>query len=141
MKKDFTILIADRNQHVREFLKREMTADGYRVRLAKNCREVLEWVSCHEDLDLLILDTDLPDTYEWVILEKLKECMPTLPVVVHTYLSDYVNHQDILYTTALVEKRGSSVELLKKVVFDILQKSSPQRIQASKNNEPHSEKS
>jgi DNA-binding NtrC family response regulator len=141
MKKDFTILIADRNRHVREFLKREMTEDGYLVRLAKNCREVLECVSCHEDLDLLILDTDLPDTDEWIILEKLKECMPTLPVVVHTYLSAYVNHQDILNTTTLIEKRGSSVESLKKVVFDTLRKSSPQRIQASKDNEPHSEES
>lgn len=39
----FTILIADRNSNVREFLKREMMTEGYRVRLAKDSREVLKW--------------------------------------------------------------------------------------------------
>ena len=43
MKKDITILIADRNPHVRKFLQREMTTAGYRVQLADTAREVLKW--------------------------------------------------------------------------------------------------
>lgn len=35
MAKKFTILTADRNRNVREFLKREMIAEGYRVKVAK----------------------------------------------------------------------------------------------------------
>ena len=37
----FTILIADRNRHVREFLRRELMAEDYCVEVAKDGREVL----------------------------------------------------------------------------------------------------
>ena len=123
MEKEFTILIADRNRHVRELLKREMRAEGYRVRLAKNGREVLEQVYRYEPLDLLILDLDLPDAGEVAVLESIEDRIPTLPVVVHTFLSDYANNRCVLGTAVFVEKKGSSIESLKKVVFEVLHNS------------------
>ncbi len=122
MGRQFTILISDRNRNVREFLKREMLAEGYRVRLAKSGREVLEWAYHHESIDLVILDLDLPDASEMAILGKLEDRIPTLPVVIHTFLSDYDNHPAVLNAAALVEKEGNSVERLKKVVAEILGK-------------------
>ena len=122
MEKEFTILVADRNRHVREFLKREMMAEGYRVRLAKNGREALKWIYHHEPLDLLILDLDLPDVSELAILKKLDDRVPALPVVVHTLLSDYANHPALSGAAAFVEKAGNSIERLKKVVFETLHK-------------------
>ena len=89
MKKDFTLLIADRNPHVRTFLQREMTAAGYRVRLADNGREVLKWAFQGEPLDMIILDPDLPDADETHMLEHLLDRIPMLPVIMHTYLSEY----------------------------------------------------
>jgi DNA-binding NtrC family response regulator len=129
--KEFTILIADRNRHVRELLKREMMAEGYRVRLAKNGREVLEQVYQYEPLDLLILDLDLPDAGEVAILESIEDRIPTLPVVVHTFLSDYTNNRAVLSTAVFVEKKGSSIESLKKVVFDVLHNFNSRRMNAS----------
>jgi len=120
--RQFTILISDRNRNVREFLKREMLAEGYRVRLAKSGREVLEWAYHHESIDLVILDLDLPDASEMAILGKLEDRIPTLPVVIHAFLSDYDNHPSVLNAAALVEKEGNSVERLKKVVAEILGK-------------------
>ncbi|MCK5722800.1 MAG: response regulator [Gammaproteobacteria bacterium] len=122
MGRQFTILISDRNRNVREFLQREMMAEGYRVRLAKSGREVLEWAYHHESIDLVILDLDLPDASEMAILEKLEDRIPTLPVVIHAFLSDYDNHPAVLNAAALVEKEGNSVERLKKVVAEILGK-------------------
>ncbi len=122
MGRQFTILISDRNRNVREFLKREMLAEGYRVRLAKSGREVLEWAYHHESIDLVILDLDLPDASEMAILGKLEDRIPTLPVVIHAFLSDYDNHPSVLNAAALVEKEGNSVERLKKVVAEILGK-------------------
>ena len=43
MKKEYTILIADRNPNVRGLLKRELENEGYLVKMAKNAREVLDW--------------------------------------------------------------------------------------------------
>ncbi len=122
MEKEFKILVADRNQHVREFLKRELMAEGYRVGLAKNVQEVLKKVYHSETLDLLILDPDLPGGEGLSLFKKLQDRIPVLPVVVHTYLKDYTNHTDILSEVAFVEKSGSSVEGLKKMVYEILRK-------------------
>ncbi len=120
MKKNFTILIADRNPHVRMFLQREMTAAGYRVRLADTGREVLKRAFQGEPLDLIILDPDLPDADEAHVLEHLLDRIPVLPVVVHTYALEYGDvskDRDCLF---FVEKRGSSVERLKQVVHETL---------------------
>ncbi len=127
MKEPFTILIADRNPHVRRFLKREMMAEGYEVRLARSAREVLELVLNPEHLDLLILDLDFPDASELDILQKLQERFPVLPVVVHTFLSEYVDHSFVLSSAAFVEKEGSNIDRLKTVVRELLRKSYPQK--------------
>ena len=99
-----------------------MMAEGYRVRLAKSGREVLEWAYHQEFIDLVILDLDLPDSSEMAILAKLEDRIPTLPVVIHAFLSDLDNHPAVLNAAALVEKEGNSVERLKKVVSEILGK-------------------
>lgn len=122
MEKEFKILVADRNQNVREFIKRELMAEGYRVGLAKNVQEVLKKVYQPETLDLLILDPDLPGTDKLSLLKELQDRIPALPVVVHTYLTDYTDHTNILSDLAFVEKSGSSIEGLKKMVHEILRK-------------------
>ena len=120
MEKKSIILIADRNRNVREFLMREMTKEGYSIRVAKNGREVLECVSHHHLIDLLILDLDLPDVSEIEIMEKLNKRIPPLPVIVHSFLSDYNNHLDSLNAAAYVEKEGDSIYRLKEVVSRLL---------------------
>ena len=138
MKKEFTILIADRNRHVREFLRREMIKEGYQVREAKNGKEVLRKVYNHEHLDLLIMDPDLPDVSISTIFEKLENRIPTLPVVIHGFPPDYIDKPDILKKTPFVEKRGDSIEHLKRVVFDILWKSHPDKFEPNQEIESQS---
>ena len=122
LEKKIKILIADRNSNVREFLRREMLAEGYSVELAENGREVLKWAYHREPADLLILDPDLPDAEESLLLKKLKQRIPYLPVVFHTFFSDYLSASKIINPTEFVEKGGSSIEKLKKVVTEILNK-------------------
>lgn len=120
MKKEFNILIADRNPHVREFLKREMTADGYRVQLAENARQLFKWIHHNDHLDLLIIDPDLPDTDVSSLLFQLRGQFPLLPVVVHTLLTEKFDHSGSWSDFPFVEKQGGSIEFLKKLVVDIL---------------------
>ena len=120
MKTNITLLIADRNPHVRKFLQREMTAAGYRVQLADNAHEVIKRAFSREPLDLFILDPDLPDADESKMLHHLLNRVPTLPVVVHTYASEYGDAFKDMEELFFVEKGGSSVERLKQVVYDIL---------------------
>ena len=120
MKKDFTILIADRNRYVRKFLHREMISAGYRVLLAKNAREVIKWTFHHDPLDLIVLDPDLPDNEDLRMLDDILDRIPALPVIVHTYGSEYGRNPKNMNSVVFVEKSGSSVEHLKQIVCEIL---------------------
>ena len=119
-KQDITILIADRNSHVRKFLQREMTAAGYQVQLADNACQVIKWAFNREPLDLVILDPDLPDADESDMLHHLFNRVPALPVVMHTYASEYGDVSKDMEGIYFVEKKGSSIERLKQVVNEIL---------------------
>lgn len=127
MHEPFKILIVDRNPHVREFLRREMMSEGYRVGLAKNARETLKWIDRYRAFDLLIIDPDLPDASELDILDKLQNCIPILPVIVHTFLPDCKSHSFVLNYAAFVEKEGSNIDALKTAVLEMLRKSYPER--------------
>ena len=120
MKTNFTILIADRNPHVRTLLEREMTAAGFRIHLADNAREVIKWAFQSDSPDLIILDPDLPDADETLMLEHLLDRIPMMPVVMHTYLSEYDIGLKDKKNVVFVEKGGRSVERLKRVVYETL---------------------
>ena len=116
------IVIADRNPHVRRFLKRELEAEGYRIRLAESGVEVLKWAFHPDPLDLVILDPDLPDTVAAQLINKLKDRIPPLKVVIHAFLSDYAAPHDKLSADAFIEKGAYSIESLKKVIRDLNRK-------------------
>jgi DNA-binding NtrC family response regulator len=115
VKENFTILIADRNPHVRQLLQREMTAEGYRVRLAYSVDEVLKWAYHQDPLNLIIVDPDLPGADEKKMLPHLLDRIPALPVVVHAYFLEDHNGLDELNDLIFVKKGGSSIERLKQV--------------------------
>ena len=117
MESEFTILIADRNSHVREFLKREMTEAGFRVLQAEKGRDVIDMVFNCESLRLVILDPDLPDMDEAVLLKKLGDRIPALPVVVHAFQPEETEYSRYLKDTEFVEKGGRSIERLKQLVI------------------------
>ena len=118
MQEPYTILIADRNPHVRKLLQREMTAEGYRVRLADNAGEVLKWAFHQEPLNMIIVDPDLPGADEKKMLRHLLDRIPALPVIVHSYPSEFNNGVNHLDDVVFVQKGGSSIERLKQVVSD-----------------------
>jgi DNA-binding NtrC family response regulator len=116
VKEPFTILIADRNPHVRKLLQREMIAEGYRVRLADNAGEVLKWAFHQEPLNMIIVDPDLPGADEKKMLHHLLDRIPALPMVVHSYPSEFNNGLNAMDDVVFVQKGGSSIERLKQVV-------------------------
>lgn len=127
MNNTYSILIADRNRHIRDFLRREMLAAGYHPELAKDGREVLKWIRSGEIFDLIILDPDLPDAGEIKILKTLQDQIPTLPIVIHTFLSDFTQLPAVVRPLAMVVKNGDSIDNLKKVIAQTLEASRPKR--------------
>lgn len=120
MKTFFTILIADRNPHVRQLLERELVSEGFRVRLAESAREVLKWVYYADSLDLIILDPELFDLDRTTLLKRLQARNPSLPVVIHGFQSDDESYPADCGNTIFIEKREDSVEHLKHIANQIL---------------------
>jgi DNA-binding NtrC family response regulator len=120
MKEKFTILVADRNSHVRGLIKRELMEEGYRIRLAENGREVLKWAFHPDPLDLVILDPDLPDVDEACLFKKLNDRIPMLPIIIHSFRADFTRSSFDHNHAVFVEKQGNSIENLKKIVHDFL---------------------
>jgi len=114
------ILIADRNSHIRAFLKREMAAEGYCVSLAQNSREVSQQIWQRGLIDILILDPDLPDIDASSLMHELTSRIPVLHVVIHTSLSDRNFASGVWRDAFIVEKSGASVEKLKRIVEGIM---------------------
>lgn len=126
MKENFTLLIADRNRNIREFLQRELIADGYRVILACDGRQVLK-IMQNEAPDLLILDPDIPYADELKVLEQLQNGNLPTPLVVHTLLPDYTTHPFIQKAAGFVEKDGNNVNNLKDTITQVLRRHYPHR--------------
>jgi DNA-binding response OmpR family regulator len=123
----FTILIADRNPHVREFLRRELMAEGYRVQVARNGREVLRMTDVDDPPELLILDLDMPYVSGLTILEELENRKSPLPVMIHTFRMEYENHPAVQRAAGFWEKRGDNIDGFKATVTQVLRKYYPRR--------------
>lgn len=121
MNKPVTLLIADRNPHVREFLKREMMADGYRIRLVKSGQELIDDIFNPDTLpDMVILDPDLPDANDLSLILRIQQIVPGLQIVIHTLQTEMIQQLDAVHPVLFVEKRGNSVDHLKQAVKDLL---------------------
>ncbi len=130
VEKGFTILLADRNRYVREFLQRELTVEGYRVETAGDGREVLNLVGGLRPPDLLILDLEMPFLDGMEILQWFRDHRINVPVVLHGFLTDGTNHVAIDGIAGFVEKSGDHVNGLKETVLDVLRKHYPHRIES-----------
>jgi len=116
----FVILDADRNRHVREFLGRELSADGYLVLGVKDGRELMAMVHEGPIPDLIILDLELPYVDGLEVLERIRGLGARVPMVIHTFLTEYAGQPAIREAAAFVEKSGDSIHRLKATVAEVL---------------------
>jgi len=122
----FTVLITDRNRHVRNFLRRELSAEGYQVEVAADGRDLLRKVSIADPPDILILDLEIPYSGGPAILERLRRVNSVLPVIIHGFATEDASHPGVKQTAAFVEKMGNT-DRLKTAVFEVLREYYPNR--------------
>ena len=116
-----SILIADRNPHVRTYLMREMMAAGYRVKQAATGESVLKIAHTPGDVDAVILDPDLPGVERYNLIQTLRDRVPRLPIVLHTHgrhegAARLVEDRCFM----VIEKAGDSIERIKEAVGMLL---------------------
>jgi len=125
MGESFTILIAERNRHVREFLRREFVAEGYGVKVVGDDREL--WRALEGDRpDALVLDLEIPYGGGVAVLERLGNRGISVPVVVHTFPAESADDPVVQRADAFVEKEGDT-RRLKSVLREVLRRRYPHR--------------
>lgn len=126
MEKKFTILVADRNRRVRQFLMREFAIEGYRVLLAEDKKDLSRIIRRDDTLDLLILDDEMLVPEESRIVEQLKNRIPPLPLIVHSFSTECVDPGLAHEAAVLVQKKGNIGEL-RNAVDRVLHSEVPRR--------------
>lgn len=125
-----TVLIADDNRNIREYCRRELEDDGYRVIVARDGGEALRLTTGFHP-DLVILDIAMPGIDGLETLARIRTTQPDLPVVFFTSFDDVCTRDERSWSaTACVEKRVDLTEL-KRVVAAALrsrQQNQPYRL-------------
>ena len=118
MIKPLHILITDHNHNVQDFLTRELKKEGCVIYNAENTIEAQRYIYGSNQLDIVILDPELPDLFGQPLLDEVQDRLPPVPVIVHTYkeLFDELTKDDNIY---FVEKNARSIKLLKEKILEI----------------------
>ena len=126
MPADFTILIADRNRHVRNFLRRELLKEGYEVEVARDGRDILRRMNVDGPPDLLVLDLEVTYVGGLTLLKRLTDRYPHLPIIIHTFPTEDANHPVVQSAAAFVVKMGNT-DRLKREIRRVLGECYPHR--------------
>ena len=88
----YSLLVVDDNEMNRDLLSRRLERQGYRVTVAVDGRQALEFLN-REPFNLVLLDLMLPEMNGYQVLEHLKA-------------DDSLSHIPVIMTTALDEADG-----------------------------------
>jgi len=122
MAQRFTVLFADRNGHIREFLQREFEREGYDAQVAGSVKDIAFRILSDEPPDLLVIDPNLPLTDGLALLGQIERRIPSLPVVVYTDYPEVYPQDTMRGALVMLEKTGD-LDPLKRVVADVYRKS------------------
>ena len=116
------VLVADDDESVRESLCKLLIGEGYQVLSAANGAEAVE-TFCREQnqIDLLLVDLNMPLKNGWVTLDRLLEVNPSLPVLIVSGQPNQFEMAEAAGVSALVEKPidvPSLLQLIHKLLAD-----------------------
>lgn len=111
----FHITVTDINQHVRNFLQRELEREGYTVCNVKTGMMAYERIFSSTPMDLIILDPELFHCFNQTLIEEIVRRHNSLQIVVHTY-ADAIGTIQAHKNIHLVEKDGQSIGVLKSII-------------------------
>ena len=85
----YSLLVVDDNEMNRDLLGRRLQRQGYRVTMAVDGRQALEFIA-QESFDLVLLDIMLPVMNGYQVLEHLKadQSLSHIPVIITTALDE-----------------------------------------------------
>lgn len=120
------VLIFDRNPNIRQFMKREISQKGYKVRLAKSPEEVLKYAYWPIPADIIVLDPDGIHTPLHTYLGEIERRALEVPIIIHGFNVDseysYLKGPHIFF----VDKSSDSIDrIISLLEYIVSKKNSP----------------
>jgi PAS domain S-box-containing protein len=113
-----TVLLAEDEEAIREFIKKMLEEYGYKVITAGSGQEAINEFKAHKDkIQLLLLDVIMPNKNGREAYEEIKKIRPDIRALFMSgYPADIINKHGILENGfAYIEKPASPAKLLKKI--------------------------
>ncbi len=106
------VLVVDDDPAVAKSIKKVLERAGYEVVLARDGREA-QTRFVPEQIDLILLDLNLPSESGWDVFERLTTRQPYIPVIIITAMPNQFAMAQAAGVGALVEKPAEVPALLK----------------------------
>ena len=123
----YSLLVVDDNEMNRDLLSRRLERQGYRVTVAVDGRQALEFLN-REPFNLVLLDIMLPEMNGYQVLEHLKadDSLSHIPVIMTTALDEADGKQKCLDLGAhdYLTKPFNPVQLKARII-DCLERDAP----------------
>jgi CheY-like chemotaxis protein len=97
------VLLVDDDYSVRESLGRALLSEDYEVICASNGQEALERF-CDDQIDVVLLDVNMPVINGWDALDQMKEINPFLPTIIITARPNQYERAAAAGAMAILEK-------------------------------------
>jgi DNA-binding response OmpR family regulator len=120
------IMVLDDDDQIRRSLLKLLQTEGYEVVLAAEGVEGLEKLE-HQDVDLLLLDLNLPNKSGWDVFERATSSNPLLPISIITGREQQSRLAVAAGVGALMQKPLDVPRLLK-TISELLQETPEQRL-------------
>jgi len=109
-----TLLVVDDDESIRLLLRDEFCDSGYNVVTAIDGEEGLVAFD-EQNIDVVVLDLNMPKLSGEQVAAKLKSIAPNVPVVIYTANPERLEQQSITSYDSLVYKSSDLEELVAKV--------------------------
>ncbi len=108
------VLVVDDEKGIREYYKDLLQENGYEVYTAKNAKDGLQ-VASENELDLILLDINMPDLNGLDALKKIKEMDARIPVFLLTAHEKYKRNFASLYAEEYIVKDKKPDFIVRKI--------------------------
>lgn len=121
-----TILLVDDEESILRLCKEELEDEGYTVITASEGKGAIEEIirdvtEGRHNIDLVVLDINMPGVDGKKVLKVLKGAAPSLPVIIHTAY-DYTGDDLIMFGSTEYLVKSSDLARLKSTVKYLLDK-------------------
>ncbi len=120
-----TILLVDDEKNILRLCREELEEDGYKVITVTEGKEAIEQVIKdvtvgNYNIDLVVLDVNMPGVNGKEVLKALKGAVPSMPVIIHTAY-DYTKDNFIMFGADEYLTKSSDLTKLRNTIRCLLE--------------------